>query len=199
MHKTCWASGAWAPNPRPFFCVPKNKGQLTTLMTILTEMFSVFFFLRLDMICICAPTCIRHWPCFSWTNYTCTFGKFQEHLHFDLLIYNRLLLFTYFFKLFLKTDRLSSVICPSVCKFFTFSSSSSEPPSHIQPNLAQSLAAPVASNNILWYQSHNRISHTVINTLDTLKKRGSTDNGYYLFIPFEFMASVNMMVFTQTA
>ena len=41
------------------------------------------------------------------------------------------------------SDRLSSVVClsvrPSVCKLFTFSSSSPEPLGQFQPNLAQSI------------------------------------------------------------
>ena len=35
------------------------------------------------------------------------------------------------------SDRLLSVVCPSVCKFFIFISSSQEPLDQFQPNLAQ--------------------------------------------------------------
>ena len=46
------------------------------------------------------------------------------------------------------SDRLSSVVCPSVCKLFLFSTSSPEPLGQFQPNLAQSILGCIHLNKL---------------------------------------------------
>ena len=69
--------------------------------------------------------------------YLCTIKSFSHSLHWFFFSSPELKAQVRFF------DHLSSVVClsvrPSVCKLFTFSSSSPEPLGQFQPNLAQSI------------------------------------------------------------
>ena len=72
------------PNPCLSFDSHIMKGNLRSWWRLLLKrFFSICNFLRCSYV---YQTLTRHCPCFSWTNYAYSSGKFKEHAHVDFLI-----------------------------------------------------------------------------------------------------------------